>query len=245
MPIPKRETIATDREGLLVQVTDDGSRTLLIAKTGDGFHSGCGAAAETRHVYLKNSGVTDRLLGGRATRVLEIGLGTGMAMLMATDLAATYRAPLHYTAIETDWIAAETLRQLRPDTWVVDSTIVDDYLEYRDSHAKELPSRVTWRPRREITVEIHLEDFQGWQASAEAMFDAVFYDPFCPEHAPELWTTECFQKIRCVLSPDGKLTTYSCSRMVRDRLSTAGFDCERVPGPPGGKREVLIATPSN
>ena len=41
----------------VVQITDDNSRTLMHPETGVAFHSASGALAETRHVYLHNSGV--------------------------------------------------------------------------------------------------------------------------------------------------------------------------------------------
>ena len=39
----------------------------------------------------------------------------------------------------------------------------------------------------------------------------------------------------------GILTTYCAKGVVRRMLQTAGFTVERLPGPPGGKREILRA----
>ncbi len=44
------------------------------------------------------------------------------------------------------------------------------------------------------------------------------------------------------LRTGGKLDSYCVNRRVRDDLALAGFEVDRVPGPPGGKREVLVAT---
>ena len=87
MPIPIRETFSTDRNDLMVQITDDGSLTLVKTGSDDAYHSGCGAATETRHVYLEISGIIDRLRDRQPSRVLEIGLGTSQAMLMTIDAA--------------------------------------------------------------------------------------------------------------------------------------------------------------
>ena len=46
----------------------------------------------------------------------------------------------------------------------------------------------------------------------------------------------------------GKLITIMgdvYKRQVRRMLQTAGFTVERLPGPPGGKREILRATKSD
>ncbi len=80
--------------------TDDGSQTLIDNACGDSMHSGCGALAETQHVYLINSGVAAALEQRRSQSVLEIGLGTGLALLATAQLAERCRAPVQYVAIE-------------------------------------------------------------------------------------------------------------------------------------------------
>ncbi|WP_182867664.1 tRNA (5-methylaminomethyl-2-thiouridine)(34)-methyltransferase MnmD [Stieleria mannarensis] len=244
MPIPVRETYPTDREDLFVQVTDDGSRTLVIAGSDDAFHSGCGAASETRHVYLHNSGVLQRLHERRPTQVLEIGLGTSMAMLMTLDAAVGCDTPLEYLAVENDWIAAETLEHLLPHDWASCRDIVDGYLDFRRSlPATVPPGTYPWRVDSSRSVIIEVGDVRDWTLGTRPPFDAIYYDPFCPDSAPQLWTTDCLRVMRGAIVDGGRLTTYSCSRPVRDALEQAGWNVDRVPGPVGGKREVLVATP--
>lgn len=244
MPIPVRQTFPTQRNDLQIQVTDDGSLTLIRTKTDDSFHSGCGAVSETRHVYLQNSGTARRLADGLPTRVLEVGLGTAMAMLMTVDAATKADCELEFHAIETDWIDVDTFNQLRPDAWVQDPSIVESYRRFRQA----LPDRVTagayhWEcdPKRNVTI--HVCDVLDWNAEATKRFDAIYFDPFCPASAPELWSERCFRKMHRVAESECQLTTYSCSRAVRDTLAAAGWNPMRVPGPTEGKREVLVATP--
>ncbi|QDV45973.1 tRNA 5-methylaminomethyl-2-thiouridine biosynthesis bifunctional protein MnmC [Stieleria neptunia] len=244
MPIPVRETFPTDRQDLIVQVTDDGSLTLVRAGSDDAFHSGCGAASETRHVYLRNSGVLDRLRDRKQTRVLEIGLGTSMAMLMTLDAAVARDTVLEYVAIETDWISAATLEYLKPRDWTARPDLVDAYLDFRRSLPDEVPpGTYRWRFDARRTVVIEVSDVRDWSDATRSPFDAIYYDPFCCESAPELWTSDCFRSMRRSIRDTGKLTTYSCSRPVRDALEQAGWQVQRVPGPVGGKREVIIASP--
>ena len=244
MPIPERPTLPTDRNDLLVQVTDDGSYTLLRAGTNDSFHSGCGALSETRHVYLNNSGILDRLHQRKPTRILEIGLGTTMAMLVTLDEATQSDCELHYHAIESDWITIEVLDILQPDQWVSNNRLVEDYRAFR----KTLPDHVRdgvyrWQAEHLRKVEFHILDFETWSPKPSDLFHAVYFDPFCPESCPELWTVDRFSRLRDCVTNDATLATYSCSRLVRDHLDLAGWNCQRVPGPDGGKREVLIASP--
>ena len=44
------------------------------------------------------------------------------------------------------------------------------------------------------------------------------------------------------MNPSGILTTYCAKGVVRRMLQSSGFTVERLPGPPGGKREILRAT---
>jgi len=43
------------------------------------------------------------------------------------------------------------------------------------------------------------------------------------------------------LNPEGMIVTYCAKGQVRRDMQSAGFQVERVPGPPG-KREMLRAT---
>ncbi|WP_158222659.1 tRNA (5-methylaminomethyl-2-thiouridine)(34)-methyltransferase MnmD [Rhodopirellula sp. MGV] len=244
MPIPQRATFPTDRPDLNVLVTDDGSRTLLRTGTSDSFHSGCGALSETRHVYLHNSGVAERLAHQRPTRVLEIGLGTAMGMIVTIGEAIHCDSEIDYVALETDWIAATTMQHLNPHEWTQESDLVDRYLDFRRSISTPVqPGRYQWAFDRLRRLRVDVADAAKWRPGEEAAFDAIYYDPFCPESAPQLWSSDCFRQMKSAITATGTLTTYSCSRAVRDALAEAGWSVDRVAGPVGGKREVLIARP--
>ncbi len=229
---------------LLVEITDDGSRTLVRGDSLDTYHSSSGALAETRHVYLHNSGVTRRLAARQSTRVLEVGLGTGMAMLLTLDQALANRTPLHYEAIEIGWPSAEVLRELQPQHWGERPQLVADFLAWRETLADNVPlGDYRWHPADEIQVVVHIADARSWEARSDEPFDAIYFDPFAPQRQPELWSAAVFTRLGQLLSPAGRLVTYCVSRDVREAMQHAGLQLTRVPGPPGGKREVLIASP--
>ena len=56
-----------------------------------------------------------------------------------------------------------------------------------------------------------------------------------------LYKRKLFNRLYVLLDRDGILTTYCAKGVVRRMLQTAGFTVERLPGPPGGKREILRA----
>ncbi len=52
-------------------------------------------------------------------------------------------------------------------------------------------------------------------------FDAVFYDPFSPKTAPDMWHEDIFKEVYRVMDRKGILATYSCARLARENMSKA------------------------
>ena len=74
----------------------------------------------------------------------------------------------------------------------------------------------------------------------EDYYDVIFYDAFAPDKQPDVWTQDIFNKIFEHTNPNGILTTYCAKGNKRRMMQAAGFQTERIPGPPG-KREMLRA----
>ncbi|WP_197231077.1 tRNA (5-methylaminomethyl-2-thiouridine)(34)-methyltransferase MnmD [Novipirellula artificiosorum] len=242
----ERETLTTVDPKLTIQITDDGSRTLRTNEGGYTFHSCSGALTETRHVYFHNSGVEERISARLDTSVLEIGLGTSMAMLMTVDAAIANGTPLRYVAIEQAWLPAQIMNQLQCDSWVSDPDLVHRYMSWRErlevKHGRELPfgpAIYGWDAGAQQRIQIHLADASDWNSDSEP-FDAIYFDPFAPQDNPGLWSGPMLKKMHSMVRPGGTLVTYCVKREIRDRLSEVGFDVQKAPGPVGGKREVLV-----
>ena len=73
-------------------------------------------------------------------------------------------------------------------------------------------------------------------------FYLVYFDAFAPEKQPEMWSEELFRHIYAAMNNNGILTTYCAKGVIRRLLQAIGFRVERLPGPPGGKREILRAS---
>ncbi|HCY25287.1 MAG TPA: SAM-dependent methyltransferase, partial [Cryomorphaceae bacterium] len=76
--------------------------------------------------------------------------------------------------------------------------------------------------------------------SEEFSFDLIYFDAFAPSAQPELWTDEIFEKMFKILAVDGCLVTYCAKGVVKRSMKAAGFEVERLPGPPR-KREMTRA----
>lgn len=245
MTIPERPQFPTANPNLVVQWTDDGSRTLARLSDQEAYHSSSGALSETRYVYLRNSGIEERLGRGLASSVLEVGLGTGMAMLATLDAAVSADVPLDYVALENDWLSRDLLDALEPHQWVQNKTLATRYLDWRETIADEpLAGSYRWQVGAQRQITVLVADAARWRAEGDRRFDAVYFDPFAPAKHPQLWTADVFREMAAALRPEGKLTTYCVSRQVREAMGEAGLRVHRTAGPPGGKRNVLIAMPA-
>ena len=242
---PKRPLLKIPGSHRSIQVTDDNSRTLIDPVTGVAFHSASGALAETRHVYLNNSGVAASLASGNAVSVLEIGLGTGMGMLLSVDDATQGEAELEYHALELDWLPAPVLRQLDLQSGLKTPGLCESYLAWRETFGST-PARGSyqWQYNRGISVFIHHHDARQFRFAESVAFDAIFFDPFAPSVNHDLWTPDFLGRMHELLRSGGHLVTYCVNRRVKDALQSCDFEIKCLRGPVGGKREVMRATRS-
>ena len=243
MPPPIRPRLSVPGSNFELVVSFLGCGWVVVRLTDDSFHSGCGALQETREVYLINSQVAARLADGQPTSVLEVGVGTAMALLLCIESSLKTDAEFTYVGLERDWVSSDVMRALQPWDWLVDRAVADRYLEWRDQFPQQVPPGLyEWRLDHRRRCVITVGNALDWQPSGDR-FDAIFFDPFAPATNPELWQWPMLSKMRKAISDDGRLVTYCVNRAVRDTFENAGFRVTRVPGPPGGKREVLVAFP--
>ena len=239
----KRPLLPIDGSSNSIQITDDNSRTLIDPVSGVAFHSASGALAETRHVYLRNSGVEDKLSRGESTSVLELGLGTGLGMLLTVDEAVYGNAKLDYHAFEINLLPVNVLRDLELQAGLRCSAILGEYLDWYENCCLDVSGTThRWEYRPDIKVTIHHCDARQLQLDKSGVFDAIYFDPFAPAVNQDLWTEEFLGRMWELLQVGGRLVTYCVNRRVKDTLNAAGFEIACVPGPMGGKREVMRAT---
>lgn len=215
------------KEPLEIRLTGDGSRTLFNPATNEPFHSVHGAATESRHVFI-DAGF--RIVAGDHARILEVGLGTGLNLLLTLEEARRSGRSVEYTAVEPnrlsqavligiDHCGALGLQHLRPA-----------YGECMDANSTRLIEPV------QFTCAV----VPDLSKVTEGPFDVVYFDAFAPAVEPALWTEEVFARLFGLIKPGGLLVTYCAKGEVRRIMQRCGFVVERLPGPPG-KREMLRA----
>ena len=217
-----------------LEQTADGSYTLYVPELDEHYHSVKGALTESQHIFidmgLKHSSVT-------APHILEIGLGTGLNCVLTLLEAKESQRHIHYTGIERYPLNEEIIRKLNYPS-IIGKECEEDYFAIHQAPWEEDVCLSPW-----FTLHKMEGDFTHY--SFEQKYDIIYFDAFAPEKQPEMWKQSLFDNLYQVLNEGGILTTYCAKGVVRRMLQTAGFKVERLPGPPGGKREILRAIKNN
>lgn len=210
----------------IIEQTEDGSATLFVPELNEHYHSVKGAHTESQHIFI-DMGLKACALP--QPHILEIGFGTGLNALLTLEAAEAEKRPVHYTGIE-----------LYPLSWAE-----VDALKYSGNPLFETLHAAPWGEDVNITPYFTLRKMQEDVVRLKVendKFDVVYFDAFAPEKQPEMWNEDVFRKLYACIHPNGILTTYCAKGVIRRLLQSIGFKVERLPGPPGGKREILRAT---
>ncbi|MFT3885139.1 MAG: tRNA (5-methylaminomethyl-2-thiouridine)(34)-methyltransferase MnmD [Flavobacteriales bacterium] len=212
--------------------TADGSATLRSARLGEQYHSVHGAVQESRHVFLRHG---LEAVAADPVDVLEVGLGTGLNMLLTWQAAEAGGRTVRYHALEPFPVPLEQLKDLG-HAEMLGADHSDAFLRTMTAVPEAWHVVSPWFHFRRSAMPVH--DLQ-----AEGIADVVYFDAFGPATQPEMWTLDVMQRMFRALWPGGLLVTYCAKGEVRRTLQAAGFVVERLPGPPG-KREMLRAARS-
>lgn len=215
---------------LVIEKTADGSPTLYREDIDEHYHSVKGALAESLHVYLE-TGWRKVSEMSRPVRVFEVGFGTGMNAAITAAAALESKIPTVYYSVELHPLPKET-------TDLIAKTLEKEYQKAFES-VNESP----WEQTTEINPYFSLLKLESNLLTMDLPeeVDAVYFDAFAPEKQPEMWDEAIFRKLYAAMKPGGILTTYCAKGSIRRMLQHIGFLTERLPGPPGGKREILRA----
>ena len=215
----------------VIEISGDGSTTLRVQEWDEPYHSRHGAIQESQHVFIEQG---LKHLARNPVRILEMGLGTGLNVLLTYLMAQKHDLTIEYMGVEAypvrkeEWTQLNYLEQLKvpeaADFWSALHTAQKD----------------TWIALSDSFM-FHKAQTDFRKVDEVDLFDLVYYDAFGPRVQPALWTTEMFEKIIRLMKPGGHLVTYCAKGDVRRSMIDVGFQVDRIPGPPG-KREMLRAT---
>lgn len=235
--IPQRSCLTFDAgmnptgslsDKMIVEPTADGSATLYIPALDEHYHSVKGALAESRHVYIDTCW---RLAAARhgSVRLFEVGFGTGLNAALTAEAALQAEVPTVYYSVELHPLDVAVSEQLAYDRLTPFYSAV---------------IRAGWGTPVAINPYFTLiklaDNFLTMELPAN--LNTVYFDAFAPEKQPEMWQESLIHNLYRHIITGGILSTYCAKGVIRRRFQQAGFLVERLPGPPGGKREILRAT---
>lgn len=215
-----------------VELTSDGSRTLYVPAMDEHYHSIKGALTESRHIFI-DMGL--KYHPALSPHVLEIGFGTGLNAFLTLLAAEELDKQVHYTTIELYPLQPDLLSCLDYPKGIAPERGED----YERLHTSRWGEDATITPA--FTLHKVKGDFTVYPFE-KACYDIIYFDAFAPDKQPEMWTQDLFDSLYASLKERGILTTYCAKGVVRRMLQVSGFTVERLPGPPGGKREILRGT---
>ena len=205
-----------------IRITGDGSKTLFVPELNEHYHSTYGAVTESKHVFIE-AGLKQAMPKFDEIHLLEIGFGTGLNTILTLEEKSD--KIIHYTAIEPFPPDGETIAQL-----------IDDGDKEPSAKTFNKLHTTSWYEKHQITSSFFLTKIKSKIEEAElptSHFNLVYFDAFGPDVQPGLWTYEIFKKISDSMVFGGIITTYSAKGEIRRNLQKAGFEVERIPGPPG------------
>lgn len=210
--------------------TADGSRTLYHGVLNEPYHSLYGAVQESTHVFIRAGLET---AGLDHARVLEVGLGTGLNMVLTWIRCLEGKLSVDYVALEPFPVPQAHLEALRHCEELAWPGLHEPFLALMSAPAGEQVEA-----EGGLLYTRYEQDVRTFVSDQE--FDVVYFDAFAPDKQPHMWTASVFQRMFNALVPGGMLVTYCAKGEVRRTLLSVGFHVEKLPGPPG-KREMLRA----
>lgn len=230
------------KEKAEVVTTSDGSLTLRHPGIDEEFHSMTGALTEAKELYIVRGGFGESLARGDV-EVLDVGLGLGYNALLSLRswLEGPGTGDFRMVSLELEAELAQSLSDAS-GPWMEDwskgnlqlcrelsSSEVGFEAEYQ--HPKSGKS-ARW------TIVIGDALVSPWKQVLSGPLTHIWQDAFSPKNNPTLWSADWFSSLAEVAAPGCVIMTYSVARTVRDAMSTAGFNVNRIPGY-GKKRHWL------
>ncbi|RAJ13223.1 tRNA (5-methylaminomethyl-2-thiouridine)(34)-methyltransferase MnmD [Olleya aquimaris] len=223
---------------LKIEITKDGSTTLLHPKYQTHYHSVFGAIEESDFVYI-NTGLLYVLSSEirqeikQSCSVLEVGFGTGLNAF--NTLLKTESLPINidYLGVETNPVPLNIIKKLNYPEQLLANHKTDIFNKIHD---------VSWQEKHQLTKQFSLEKRQEdiFNFKITNQYDVIYFDAFGPDAQPELWTAKIFKIMYAALKTQGVLVTYCAQGNARRAMQSVGFKVSRLPGPPS-KRHILRA----
>ena len=199
-------------------ITADNSESFMNEEVGESYHSHTGAVEEALKKYAIPCKIKELAKTGKM-KILDVcfGMGYNSAMAISVALEENHDCEIEVVGLEYDPNIISRIQEVNPS--------IAFFAQYKNL----TPQRLGFKDGN-VSVKVLLGDArEKVKTLPENYFDAVFFDPFSPKTAPEMWQESFFVEIHRVMKSSAILATYSCARMARDNMSKAGLLYEDGP----------------
>lgn len=205
----------------------DGSYTVDTGLK-ESYHSRQGAVSESLYVYIECGLKYVLKRSSRSSvRILEVGLGTGLNLLLSYLLLRRYSIEVQYDALEPYPINQEMLSFLIEKTKEVYKR---PYLKLMENNEK---NEVKFEFMTVKKINEKIGDFLFKNG-----YDLIYFDPFAPSYQPEIWSSHMAKKLYHLMNIGGVMTSYSVQGKFLRFLRGAGLYPSKLKGTLG-KRHCL------
>ncbi len=185
-------------------LTQDGSYTLFNREAHEHYHSISGAYTEAYEKYIVPLGIKN------GHKILDFCFGLGYNSFVAISKFSN----IEITALEKD---INVIKEIAKFPYPKKLTPTVEFF-------KDLAKNNVIIDNKQNKIKLLLRDARiSIKTLPAAYFDRIFFDPFSPKKAPELWSYEIFRTLYNLLKQKGKLATYSCAKQIRKNMEEAGF----------------------
>jgi hypothetical protein len=223
--------------------TADGSPTLSQEENGEWMHHRQGAFSETQFVY--GEAVSRVLPISPAPAFVSVGLGLGYVefLLAARAVQANARESFAIRSFESQVVLRENFTEwLKGKTEGEFGNAYDSIAQLYAQHFDVPPQKLKdclreWLEAGRWKLEASLDTAVLWARR----YDAILYDAYSSETAPELWNEELLGGVLSnAAGPRCTFATYASTGSLKRILEKHRFRLEARPGF-SGKRECTLA----
>ena len=198
-------------------LTADNSESFMNEVVGESYHSHTGGVEEALKKYAVPCKIKELAKTGKLS-ILDVcfGMGYNSAMAISVALEGNPDCEIEVIGLEYDPNIISKIQEVNP--------AILFFIHYKQLTPQKLEFK-----QGKVSVKVLLGDArETCKELPENHFDAVFFDPFSPKTAPEMWQEHFFAEMYRVMKHSAILATYSCARMARDNKIGRASCRERV-----------------
>ncbi|MCX8083568.1 MAG: MnmC family methyltransferase [Calditerrivibrio sp.] len=189
--------------------TADGSISFYNLTYEEAYHAkSIGAYTESLYKYVLASGIREKLLK-KSIKLLDIGFGLGYNIAVTIEKTLDLKNRLHIVSLEKDKELINIVYNLEI-LWPVNGFKILKKLIKNGEYDK------------------YYFDLRYGDAVTEILketdsYDVIYFDPFSKNKNSEMWSRDVINKLYDILKDDGVITTYACSKKIREEFRNIGF----------------------